>query len=101
MPNEVKQLSFIGDGRMTMNAGKQDDLVFVYFYASDEPHDLDERAPQPFKGMQELLDGSEVILNFTNAKSIENLISTLMDAKAMLEDFEAFKRENNCDILDG
>lgn len=97
----VKQLSFIGDGRMIMNAGKQDDIVFVCFYRSDEPHDLNKRAPQPFNSMEELLSSSEVILNFNNVKSIENLISTLEDAKAMFNDIEAFKRENHCDILDG
>ena len=86
---------------MVMNAGKQDDLVFVVFYRSDEPHDLDKRAPQPFKSVEELLESSDVILNFNNVKSIENLISTLEDAKAMFEDIESFKRENYCDILDG
>lgn len=97
----VKQISLVGDGRMAMNAGKQGDFVFVYFYDTGSPHDLNETLPQPFKSMKELLDSSEVILNFTNAKSIDNLIDTLESAKAMLVNIEEFKRENQYDISDG
>lgn len=95
------QLAFTGDGTMGMNAGYQDGHSFVVLYDAGCPHDLDERLPQQFRSMEELIDDSYVILNFTCAKSIDNFIETLNHAKAMLEDIESFKCENSYDILCG
>lgn len=95
------QLSFTGDGTMAMNAGWQEGHVFVCFYDTGEPHGLDEHAPQPFKSTGEMIDACPVILNFTSAKSIDNLIATLVDAKKMLLDPETFERNHDCVHLDG
>lgn len=95
------QVVFTGDGCMGMVAGYQEGHSFVAIYDTGEPHDMNKSLPQPFKSMDELIGHSEVILNFTNSKSIDNLIKTLNQAKAMLVDVDEFKRGNDCDILGG
>lgn len=95
------QLEFTGDGTMGINAGYQNGHSFVVLYDAGSPHDINNPLPQQFKSMGELIDDSYVILNFTCVKSIENLISMLNDAKAMLEDIDQFKRCNPVDYLDG
>lgn len=91
----TKQVAFTGDGTMGIVVGYQNGLSFVAIYDSGKPHDLDHTEHVKFKSMAELIDCSEVILNFTCTKSIENLIDQLNCAKQMLEDIDAALRDNS------